>query len=226
MPESDAFAQESNQNQLQEMYLKTLDEVEEGGLIEGEVIQVDSEFVYVDVGLKSDGKIPVDEFSKLPAVGDTIEVVLVKREGRHGEIIVSKRKADMKVFWKTLREAHEAEAPVTGKVKKVVKGGFEVDLGFDVRAFCPISKMDVQRIEDAEEYVGMEAPFLLDRLYSEKKVNIVLTRRLYLERETEKNRAKFFETVHIGHILKIVSKFTHFFFLSSRLWRFYLLLRR
>ena len=174
MPESDAFAQESNQDQLQEMYLKALDKIEEGGLIEGEVIQIDSEFVYLDVGLKSDGKVPVEEFKELPAVGDTVETVLVKREGRHGEVIISKKKADMKVFWKTLRDAFEANEPVNGKVAKAVKGGFEVNLGFEVRAFCPISKMDVQRIETPEEYIGLESPFIIDRLYSEKKVNIVL----------------------------------------------------
>jgi small subunit ribosomal protein S1 len=211
MPESDAFAQESNQDQLQEMYLKALDQIEEGGLIEGEVIQVDSEFVYLDVGLKSDGKVPVEEFKELPAVGDTVETVLVKREGRHGEVIISKKKADMKVFWKTLRDAFEANEPVTGKVSKAVKGGFEVDLGFEVRAFCPISKMDVQRIETPEEYIGLESPFLIDRLYSEKKVNIVLTRRLYLEQLTEKNRTKFFENVAIGDEVEgTVKSFTSF----------------
>ncbi len=211
MPESDAFAQESNQDQLQEMYLKALDKIEEGGLIEGEVIQIDSEFVYLDVGLKSDGKVPVEEFKELPAVGDTVETVLVKREGRHGEVIISKKKADMKVFWKTLRDAFEANEPVNGKVAKAVKGGFEVNLGFDVRAFCPISKMDVQRIENPEEYIGLESPFLIDRLYSEKKFNIVLTRRLYLEQVTEKNRSVFFEKIAIGDEVEgSVKSFTSF----------------
>ncbi len=211
MPESDAFAQESNQKQLQEKYLKTLDQIEEGGLIEGEVIQVDSEFVYLDVGLKSDGKIPVDEFAELPSAGDTVEAVLVKREGRHGEVVISKKKADMKVFWKTLREAFDAGNPVEGTVAKAIKGGFEVDLGFDIRAFCPVSKMDVQRIENPEEYIGLTSPFLIDRLYSEKKVNIVLTRRLYLERLTEKNRNHFFETVAIGDEVEgTVKSFTSF----------------
>ncbi len=211
MPESDAFAQESNQDQLQEMYLKALDQIEEGGLIEGEVIQVDSEFVYLDVGLKSDGKVPVEEFKEVPAVGDRIETVLVKREGRHGEVIISKKKADMKVFWKTLRDAFEAKEPVKGKVAKAIKGGFEVSLGFEVRAFCPISKMDVQRIETPEDYIGLESPFLIDRLYSEKKVNIVLTRRLYLEQLTEKNRTAFFETVSIGDEVEgTVKSFTSF----------------
>ena len=198
MPESDAFTQESSQNQLQEEYLKALDEKEEGGLVEGEVIQVDDEFVFIDVGLKSDGKIPVEEFKVLPKVGEIAEVVLVKREDRNGNVIVSKQKADLKVFWKTLRDASENDEPVDGKVAKTVKGGFEVDLGYGITAFCPISKMDVQRIENPDEYVGLETKFIIDRLYSEKKVNIVLTRRLFLEREIEKNRGAFFETVSIG----------------------------
>jgi small subunit ribosomal protein S1 len=211
MPESDAFAQESNQDQLQEQYLKALDHIEEGGLIEGEVIQVDGEYVYLDVGLKSDGKVPVGEFKELPEVGDTVETVLVKREGRHGEVVISKKKADMKAFWKTLRDAFDADEPVTGTVAKSIKGGFEVDLGFDVRAFCPISKMDVQRIENPEEYIGLESPFMIDRLYSEKKVNIVLTRRQWLEKRTEENRAKFFETVTIGDEVEgTVKSFTSF----------------
>lgn len=211
MPESDAFAQESNQNQLQELYLKALDEIEEGGIIEGEVIQVDSEFVYLDLGLKSDGKVSVEEFKELPSVGDTVETVLVKREGRHGEVIISKKKADMKVFWKTLRDAFEAKEPVNGKVAKAVKGGFEVNLGFGVKAFCPISKMDVQRIEDPEEYINLESPFMIDRLYSEKKVNIVLTRRQWLEQRTEENRNEFFETVTIGDEVEgTVKSFTSF----------------
>ena len=211
MPESDAFAQESSQNQLQEVYLKALDQLEEGGIIEGEVIQVDGEFVYLDVGLKSDGKVPVGEFSELPSVGERVETVLVKREGRSGEVVISKKKADMKVFWKTLRDAFENNEPISGTVSKAVKGGFEVELGFDMRAFCPISKMDIQRIDDPSEYIDMESLFLIDRLYSEKKVNIVLTRRLWLERRGEVNRDKFFQAVSIGDEVEgAVKSFTSF----------------
>ena len=211
MPESDAFAQESSQNQLQEIYLKALDQIEEGGIIEGEVIHVDEEFVYLDVGLKSDGKVSVEEFGELPNVGERVETVLVKREGRQGEVVISKKRADMKVFWKTLRDAFENNEPINGKVSKCVKGGFEVDLGFEMCAFCPISKMDIQRIEDPNEYIGLESSFLIDRLYSEKKVNIVLTRRLWLERQTEESRGQFFETVAIGDDVEgAVKSFTSF----------------
>jgi len=211
MSEPDAFAQESNQDELQESYLKALDQLEEGGLIRGEVIQVDSEYVYLDLGLKSDGKIPIAEFEKIPAIGDTVETVLIKREGHHGEVVISKSKADIKVFWRTLREDLNSGEPVNGKVVKTVKGGFEISLDHGIRAFCPISKMDVQRIDNPEEYVGLESPFIIDRLYSEKKVNIVLTRRLYLERLSEKKRTEFFNTVSIGDTVEgYIKSFTSF----------------
>lgn len=211
MPGSDDFAQESNQNQLQEEYLKALDKVEIGGLIEGTVIQVDDESVFLDVGLKSDGKIPINEFGELPDVGDRVEVVLKRREGHNGEVVISKKEADMKVFWRQLRSAHENEEPINGKVSKAVKGGFEIDLKHNLKAFCPISKMDVQRVMDPEEYVGKEFSFLIDRLYNDKKVNIVLTRRLWLEREIESKRDHFFDTFNIeDEVEGVVKSFSSF----------------
>jgi len=211
MPKQDAFAEKSNQDQLQEAYLKALDQLEEGELISGEVIQVDSEYVYLDLGLKSDGKVSIEEFGEVPTIGDTVETILVEREGRHGEVVISKRKADIKEFWRTLREALNTGEPVNGKVVKTIKGGFEVDLGYGIRGFCPISKMDVQRIDNSEEYVGLESPFIIDRLYSDKKVNIVLTRRLYLRKLIEKSRTEFFNTVSIGDTVEgYIKSFTSF----------------
>ena len=211
MPKPDASAQEGNQNQMQESYLKALDQLEEGGIVKGEVIQVDSEYVYLDLGLKSDGKVPIEEFEEIPAIGDTVKTVLLKREGRNGEVVISKNKADMKAFWKSLHEAFNSGEPVDGEVVKTVKGGFEVGLGHGIRGFCPISKMDVQKIDSPEKYVGLESPFIIDRLYSEKKVNIVLSRRLHLERLAEKNRTEFFNTISIDDTVEgYVKSFTSF----------------
>ena len=133
------------------------------------VIQVDSEFVHLDVGLKSEGRISIDEFTELPVNGDSIQVVLEKLETPNGDVIVSKKKAEMKVFWKNLKSAFESQQPVDGKVIGSVKGGYEVSLGHDMKAFCPISKMDVQRIGNPENYIGLESPFIIDRLFSRKK---------------------------------------------------------
>ena len=141
------------QTQLQEEYLKSLESLEEGQLVDGTVIQVTPEQVFVDVGYKSEGKIPTAEFKELPKVGDVVSVVLITKENRHGEVIVSKQKADLKQLWKTLRQAAQDKTPVDGKICRVIKGGFEVDLGSDIKAFLPVSQSDSQKVEKSEKLI-------------------------------------------------------------------------
>ena len=211
MAEMDAKTLDSNQQELQEQYLKGLDSLEEGQLVDGDVIQVDSDYVYIDIGYKSEGKIPVEDFSEVPSTGDTISVVLVKKEGKNGEIVVSKKKADSKVIWKKLKDAFQEKTPVDGKIVKSIKGGFEVDFGTEFKAFIPISKVDISRVENPEEYIGLESKFLIERLYNEKRVNIVVSRREWLEKETEAKRKEFFENVNINdEVTGTVKSFTSF----------------
>ncbi len=211
MSEKEPISNGINQIELQEEYLKQLEQLEEGQLIEGTVVQVNDEQVFIDIGYKSEGKIPVSEFDKKPEIGETVDVVLINKENKRGEVILSKRKADAKVFWKDLRNAFQNREPVEGTVAKNIKGGFEVDLGNGVSAFTPMSKMDISRIEKPEEYVGMKSRFYLERLYNEGKVNIILSRRNLLEEEIEKNREYFFNNVTIGDTVEgTVKSFTSF----------------
>ncbi|MBI9098297.1 MAG: 30S ribosomal protein S1 [Spirochaetaceae bacterium] len=211
MAEMDAKTLDSNQQELQEEYLKGLDSLEEGQLVNGDVIQVDSDYVYIDIGYKSEGKIPVEDFSDIPSTGDTISVVLVKKEGKNGEIVVSKKKADSKVIWKKLKDAFQEKTPVEGTIVKSIKGGFEVDFGSELKGFIPISKVDISRVENPEEYIGLESKFLIERLYNEKRVNIVVSRRDWLEKETEVKRKEFFEKINIGdEVTGTVKSFTSF----------------
>lgn len=199
------------QTRLQEEYLKSFQSLEEGQLVEGVVIQVTQDHVFVDVGYKSEGKIPVAEFTVLPKVGDTVSVVLEKKENKHGEVIVSKQKADVKVFWKNLRQAFQDKTPVEGTIEKIVKGGYEVNMGAGVRAFLPISQSDSQKVEKAEKLLALKCMFYVERLYSDNKVNVVVNRRKYLEEQTETNRDKFFTTVQIGDsVTGTVKSFTSF----------------
>lgn len=211
MTEKDSEKSTDIQASLQEEYLKTLDELEEGQLIEGSVIQVGPENVFVDVGYKSEGKIPRSEFETTPEVGDVVHVVLVRKEGKGGQVVVSKNKADVKLFWKELRTAADENMPVEGTFDKVIKGGFEVDLGNGVRGFCPMSKTDVQRVENPDEYVGVKGKFLIDRLYSDNKLKIVLSRRGFLERDIAERKEHFFADTSIGDTVKgTVKSFTSF----------------
>jgi len=209
--ESKNTEEDIQQTRLQEEYLKSFQSLEEGQLVDGVVIQVTPDQVFVDVGYKSEGKIPVSEFSELPDVGDTVSVVLEKKENKHGEVIVSKQKADVKVFWKNLRQAFQDKAAVEGTIEKVIKGGFEVCLGAGVRAFLPISQSDSQKVEKPEKLVGLKSQFYVERLYSDNKVNVVVNRRKYLEEQTEVNREKFFNEVQIGDSVEgVVKSFTSF----------------
>ena len=211
MPENEALTRESNQDTLQEKYLKIHDETKVGSLITGTVIQVDNEYVYLNVGLKSEGRIPIQEFPKIPSPNESVEVILVKREGRHGEVVISKQKAEHKILWNKLRHAVEANEPVIGMVIKIIKGGFEVSLGHGLTAFCPMSKMDIQRIDNPEEYLNKQFEFLIDSLHNNKKTNIVLTRRNWLEQEMQAKRDAFFETATVGDELEgVVKSFTSF----------------
>jgi small subunit ribosomal protein S1 len=210
-PEGIVGASGNIQTQLQEEYLKSLEQLEEGQLVDGIVIQVTSDQVFVDVGYKSEGKIPIAEFTEIPNVGDTVSVILVAKENRHGEVIVSKQKADVKIFWKNLRQAFQDHTAVEGVIEKTVKGGFDVNLGAGVHAFLPISQSDAQKVDRPERFLAMKTSFYVERLYSDGKVNIVVNRRKWLEEEIDRKRNEFFETTQIGaDVAGTVKSFTSF----------------
>jgi small subunit ribosomal protein S1 len=196
---------------LQEQYVQSLQPIEEGQMIPGRVIEIDGDYVYVDVGYKSEGKISMSEFDTPPAMGENVYVILIRKEGREGQVIVSKRKADEKMFWKDLRIAFDEHKPVQGTIARKIKGGYEVDLGNDIRAFLPLSKVDVKRPSENSDYVGVKSSFYVDRLYAKGKTNIVVSRRDWLEEDIKKRRNEFFEKVKIGDVVEgIVKSFTSF----------------
>jgi small subunit ribosomal protein S1 len=199
------------ENQLQEQYVQSLQPIEEGQMIPGRVIEVDGDYVYIDVGYKSEGKISSNEFDTPPQVGETVYVILVRKEGREGQVIVSKRKADEKIFWKDLRIAFDEHKPVQGTIVHKIKGGYEVDLGNEIRAFLPLSKVDVKRPSENSDYVGVKSSFYIDRLYAKGKTNIVVSRRDWMEEDIRKRRDGFFGQVKIGDTVEgIVKSFTSF----------------
>ncbi|MCL2704913.1 MAG: S1 RNA-binding domain-containing protein [Spirochaetaceae bacterium] len=195
-----------NQTNLQEEYLKSLDELEEGHVVQGHVIQVTDETVFVDIGYKSEGKIPLSEFEIAPKVGDNVNVILIKKESKDGNIIVSKKKFDEKEFWKNLKKAFMEKTSVEATVSKDVKGGFEVLLGYNVKAFVPISKMDIAKVEKPEEYINNSYKFYVERLYSDKKINIVLNRKSYILEELTHKKEEFFNTAKVGDTVEATVK--------------------
>lgn len=199
------------QSVLQEEYLKSLDGIEDGQLVTGTVVQVNNEYVFVDVGYKSEGRIPMDEFDEVPSIGDSVTVLIVNKEGKGGQVIISKKKADVKAKGEELRQAAEDKTPVEGKFVKVINGGFEVDLGADYYGFCPLSKADITRTENPESLIGVSDYFIIEKFHGGSKLKSVVSRRDYLERKIKENKEKFFSTVKIGDVVEGVAKsFTSF----------------
>ncbi len=200
-----------NEEELQEQYIKSFQSVAEGQMIPGKIVEINSEYVFLDVGLKSEGKIPIDEFTEPPEIGETVYVILISKESKRGEVIVSKKKADEKIFWKNLRQAFDNHEAVAGKIDKKIKGGYEVDLGNGLRAFMPQSKADISRVKDSEELLNLDTHFYVDRLYNKGKVNIVITRKEWLEDEIKKKKEKFFAKARIDDVIEgTVKSFTSF----------------
>ncbi len=199
------------QSVLQEEYLKSLDGIEDGQLVTGTVVQVNNEYVFVDVGYKSEGRIPMDEFDEVPSIGDSVTVLIVNKEGKGGQVIISKKKADVKARGEELKVAAEEKTPVEGKFVKVINGGFEVDLGSDYYGFCPLSKADIVRTENPESLIGLSDYFIIEKFHGGNKLKSVVSRRDYLEKKIKENKEKFFSTVKVGDVVEGVAKsFTSF----------------
>lgn len=198
------------QAQLEES-LKTFNAPETGNLVEGTVVQIADDYVYVDIGDKSEGLIPAEEFATegLPKVGDKVQALL-SGHNANGPVL-SKRKADSKRYLKEIQAAWKEKKPIDGVISKVVKSGYEVDLGIDRAAFLPISQADSEKIEKPESLLGLKSKFYIERLYSDTKLNPVVNRRKYLEEEIDTKRDAFFNSVQIGDSVKgSVKSFTSF----------------
>ncbi len=197
------------QTQLEES-LKEFNAPQAGQMVEGIVVQITNDYVYVDIGDKSEGLIPTEEFAgDLPKEGDKVQAFL-SGHNANGPVL-SKKKADSKRYMKEIQSAWKDKTPVDGVIVKVVKSGYEVDLGIDRAAFLPISQADAEKIDKPESLIGLRSKFYIERLYSDNKLNPVVNRRKYLEEEIDEKRDAFFNSVQIGDTVKgTVKSFTSF----------------
>jgi small subunit ribosomal protein S1 len=177
----------------------TTNEFEEGEVVRGRVVHVGTGEVLVDVGYKSEGTIPVDEFrGRLPKVGDEIEVYLEAKEDSEGLIVLSKDKADKIKVWDAITRAHEKGVPVEGRVIEVVKGGLAVDVG--VKAFLPGSQVDLRPVKNLTAMVGQQIRAKVIKL-NRRRGNVVLSRRTVLEEEREEKKKHTMEVLAEGMTL-------------------------
>lgn len=199
------------QDHLQEQYLKSMNSLEEGQLIQGSVIEVSDEFVFIDVGYKSEGKIPVAEFETKPAIGDTVNVILLYKEGRNGQVVVSKRKADEIDFWQQMHRCHREHIPVEAVITRTVRGGLEAKVGDHAVALVPLSQVDVQKVEDPAKFIGLKSKFYIERFFKGGQQKIVLSRRAFMEDKNRQQQEEFFKNTKVGDVVEgTVKSFTSF----------------
>lgn len=193
---------------FQELYEESLQEIQEGEVIQGRVIQIGPEFVTIDIGFKCEGQVPLREFPQkegaaLVNVGDLVDVFVERKESETGLVNLSKEKADRFKFWEEISRAWNEDQVIEGKVLSRIKGGLTVDIG--VPAFLPGSQVDIRPIRNLEKLIGNTYKFKIIKL-NRRRGNVVLSRRILLEKERESLRKKTLENLEEGQIVEGVVK--------------------
>jgi len=180
----------------------------EGELVEGKIIQILQDSVTIDIGYKSEGLIPIDEFkvgSEIPEIkiGDSITVYLESIENDQGELVLSKSKADMLKAWEAISAATENDDVVEGTITGRVKGGLAVDIG--IKAFLPGSQIDLHPVKNVNKLLGKNFKFKIIK-FNKRRGNIVLSRRAILEKEKESLRSETLGRISEGDIVDGIVK--------------------
>jgi small subunit ribosomal protein S1 len=202
---------ESDQAELAGLYEDVFNHFQVGKIIAGKIVSKDG-VVLVDVSYKSDGPIPLYEFSdyelKKLKVGDEIEVLLDRLEDENGNVVLSYQKAKSLRAWDKLLGLAEKDEPVRGVVTHKVKGGLSVDIG--VPAFLPGSQVDIQRVTDFDQFVNQEIICKILKV-NKKRGNVIVSRRRYLEDQRSEDKKKALETLAEGQVIQgIVKNITNY----------------
>lgn len=179
-----------------------------GDVVTGKVVEVQSDYVLVDINYKSEGLIAINEFRIVDGVrevkaGDTVEVLIDRIENENGMIVLSKDKADMLRAWTDISKAAENEEVIEGTVVAKVKGGLSVDIG--VKAFLPGSQIDLRPVRNMDVYLGKKFKFKVIK-FNKKRGNIVLSRRALLEEERDSLRSQTLDTMAEGSVVTGIVK--------------------
>ncbi len=175
-----------------------------GDVVKGRVVEVQEDYVLVDINYKSEGLIPISEFRLVEGqrqvnVGDEVEVYIDRIENENGMVVLSKDKADMLRAWTDISRAAENEEVIEGTIISKVKGGLSVDIG--VKAFLPGSQIDLRPVRNMDHYIGKSYKFKVIK-FNKKRGNIVLSRRALLEEERESLRTQTLDQMAEGSVVQ------------------------
>ncbi len=179
-----------------------------GDVVTGRIVEVQEDYVLVDIQYKSEGLIPISEFRMVEGqpnveVGSEVEVYIDRVENENGMVVLSKDKADMLRAWNDISRAAENEEVIEGTIIAKVKGGLSVDIG--VKAFLPGSQIDLRPVRNMDIYIGKKYKFKVIK-FNKKRGNIVLSRRALLEEERESLRTQTLDAMKEGSIVRGIVK--------------------
>ncbi|MAC26519.1 MAG: 30S ribosomal protein S1 [Myxococcales bacterium] len=198
-PAADSFAA------LFEASTTRTDQLREGDIVAGSVIKVGKDTVVVDIGYKSEGGIPIDEFLDETgnidvSAGDQVDVLVEAKENEYGLVLLSKEKADKLKVWDEISAACERDELISGTITQRVKGGLSVTIKGGVKAFLPGSQVDLRPVRNLDKLIGQTFDFKVIK-FNKKRGNIVLSRRVLLEKERDRLKAKTLESLEEGQVV-------------------------
>jgi len=191
-------------DQLPDLYEESLKQYQEGEVVSGRIVAVDKDYVIVDIGYKCEGHIPIHEFldangENTARVGDQVDVLLERRDDEEDVILLSKEKASKIKVWEEISAAYQQDGEIEGTVVAKVKGGLSVDLG-GITAFLPGSQVDLQPVRNIDSLIGQTFKFRILK-YNKKRRNVVLSRRVILEKERAEQKAATLATLEEGKVV-------------------------
>lgn len=189
-----------------ELYEKTFNVIKENEIAKGKVVAISGNDVLIDIGFKSDGRVSIDEFPDPEniKIGDELEIFVEKIEDREGQLVLSRKRADIIRNWEKITYAKENDTVIQGKCVRRIKGGFVVDLG-GINAFLPGSQIDTKPIRDYDVYVNKMMDFKILKI-NHPNENIIVSHKVIIEESMSEQREKLLATLEEGQILKATVK--------------------
>ncbi len=191
---------------LEQSYTNTFNPVTEKQVVKGHVVAINEKDVVVNIGFKSDGLVPRQEFRDVTdlKIGDEVEVFVDVAEDKMGQLILSRRKALQETAWEKIVEAHEKDMIVTGYVRSRTKGGLVVDV-FSIDTFLPGSQIDTKPVRDYDQYVGKNMDFKIVKINDIYK-NVVVSHKALIEDDIEAQKSEILSRLEKGQVLEGVVK--------------------
>jgi len=191
-------------NEFETLFEESLRTVKPGGVVKGRVVGITSTHVLIDVGYKSEGGIPIQEFSDRHGnlqvkVGDEVDVFFDSSEGENGGIVLSRERAENIKLWEEIEKAYNEGLGIEGRIVGKVKGGFRVDVG--VPGFLPGSHVDIRPSRNLDRFIGTTDRFVILK-YNRARGNVVLSRRALLEKERDSLKKEILKVLEEGVILE------------------------